>query len=446
MPTPDLREDSRDDLAALREELRRERARAERLEAENADLRALLDALRNSTLWRALEPVRRLGSRLVPLRRLVRVLRQRRAPAPATPLAAEPRGPVPPVAFLSGDPGSASEIYRVHHPLEFLRQAGIAADAAAFGDLAKAAPAFARARTLVLFRCPWTPALDELVRAARGHGAAIVYDVDDLVFEPELGTVEYVDGLRAIEPQDRPIYRERLHANRRALELADLAVLSTDFLAERVRALGKPAEVLANGADAAMLAAAGQVPPPPRDGRLRLGYASGTLTHQKDFAAAAPALARLLAARPEVTLTLLGRLRLDEFPDLARFAGRIELRPPVPHDRLLDEIARFDVNLAPLDWRNPYCAAKSELKYLHAALVGVPTVASPSPPFCAAIDAGRSGLLAETDAQWLEALDGLSGDADLRQEMGEAARQAAVAVYGPDAKAAATCGLYRRWL
>lgn len=445
MLTPEPR-DARDDLAALREELRRERARADRLEAENADLRALLDALRNSTLWRALEPVRRLGSRLVFLRRLVRLLRQRRAPAAAAPLAAEPRGPVPQVAFLSGDPGSASEIYRVQHPLEFLRQDDIAATAAPFGDLAKIAPAFARARALVLFRCPWTPLLDELVGAARGHGAAIVYDVDDLVFEPELGTVEHVDGLRHVEPQDRPIYRERLHANRRALDLADLAVLSTDFLAERVRALGKPAEVLANGADAALLAAAATAPPRPADGRLRLGYASGTLTHQKDFAAAAPALARLLAARPEITLTVLGRLLLDDFPDLARFVGRIERRPPVPHDRLLDEIARFDVNLAPLDWRNPYCAAKSELKYLHAALVGVPTVASPSPPFRTAIAAGRTGLLAESDGEWLAALDRLTGDADLRRRMGDAARQAAIAAYGPETKAAATCGLYRRWL
>lgn len=512
---------SADERADLQEQLRRERARADRLEAENADLRALLDSLRGSTLWRALEPVRRLGSRLVTLRRLVRQARLLRAarevrasglfdaafyraqapglrgdpvlhylregaaagldPGPGFSTAyyrrrnpdaaalnpllhylrfgrAEGRSPrpdavpaaaagdAPMVAFLSGDAGSVSEVYRVRHPLGFLREAGITAEAAPLDDLAAVAGRFAGARLLVLFRTPWTPGLDALVERARAAGAAVVYDVDDLVFEPEIGTVDYVDGLRHVEPQDRPAYRERVHLNRRALELADGAVLSTEYLAGRVRALGKPAWVLPNGADPAMMAAAGRAAalPRPADGRLRLGYASGTLTHQKDFAVAVPALARLMAARPEVTLTLLGSVLVEEFPALAPFAGRLELRPPVPHERLLDEVRRFDVNLAPLEADNPYCAAKSELKYLHAGLLGVPTVASATPPFRAAIVHGRTGYVAEDDGAWFAALDALAGDAALRHRIGDAARMAATAAFGAPAKAAATVALFRR--
>lgn len=511
------------DLAELTERLRRETARADRLEAELADTRLLLDSLRNSTLWRSLEPVRRIGSRLVALRRLVRGLRLRRAArlirasglfdaefyraqvpelgrgdpvlhylthgaaagrdpgpgfstlyyrdrnpdaagmnpllhyltigraegrAPQPGLAAAAVADAPQVAFVSGDPDSASELYRVLHPLAFLAAAGITAEAVPLPQLAKAAARCAAARVLVLFRTPWTPALDALVERARQAGALVVYDVDDLVFEPEFGTLQHVDGLRLLEPQDRPAYRERLHHNRRALDLADLCVLSTEALAERARLLGKPALVLPNGADTAMVAAAGaaRLRPRPEDGRVRLGYASGTLTHQRDLAAAMPALARVLAARPETTLTLLGKVLPAEFPQLAPFAERIELRPAVPHDRLFEELVRFDVNLAPLELGNPFCDAKSELKFLHAALLGIPTIASPTPPFRAAIDHGRTGLLAEDAAAWEAALDRLAGDAGLRRDMGAAAEASALATYGPEAKAAATVALYRRLL
>jgi hypothetical protein len=510
-----------DDPAELREQLRREKARADRLEAELADTRLLLDSLRNSTLWRSLEPVRRLGSRLVALRRLVRSLRLRRAARlirgsglfdaawyrtqvpelgrgdpvlhylthgaaagrnpgpgfdtlyyrdrnpdaaglnplvhyltigraegrlPRPGLAAGPVADAPQVAFVSGDPASASEVYRVLHPLAFLNQAGITAEAAPQSDLARVAARFAAARVLVLFRTPWTAALDSLVERARQAGALVVYDVDDLVFEPEFGTLQHVDGLRLLEPQDRPAYRERLHHNRRALELADLCILSTEALAERARRLGKPALVLANGADAAMVAAAeaARLRSRPDDGRIRLGYASGTLTHQRDLVAAVPALARVLAARPEITLTLLGKVLPTEFPQLAPFADRIELRPAVPHDRLFEELVRFDVNLAPLELGNPFCDAKSELKFLHAALLGIPTIASPTPPFQAAIEHGRTGLLAADDAAWDAALDRLAGDAGLRRAMGAAAQAAALASYGPAAKAETTVALYRR--
>lgn len=505
-------------------ELARERARADRLDAENADLRLLLAALRSSTLWRLTEPLRRLGSRLVGLRRLVRAVRLRwaarrlrasglfdaawyrachaevtgnpvlhyltegaargfdpgpgfsttfyrrrypdtaetnpllhyvlvgrregRSPAPGVVVDLPAAGEAPTIAFVSGDPGSASEIYRVLHPLGLLRRSGLTAEATPVDGLAEVAGRFARAKALVLFRAPWTPALDALIERARGNGAVIVYDVDDLVFDPDLGTVEQIDGLRHVEPQDRPAYRERLHLNRRALELADVCVLSTELLAERVRALGKPAVVLANGADWAMAAAASRALalPRPADGRVRVGYASGTLTHQKDFAQVAPALARLLDARPEVTLTLIGRVLIDEFPDLAAFGSRLELRPMVPHDRLLDEVVRLDINLAPLDWTNPFCAAKSELKYVHAALVGVPTVASPTPPFVTAITPGETGFLAQTAEDWFTALDALAGDGALRRRIGAAARADTERRYGAQSQQDATRALFDRLL
>ena len=89
-------------------------------------------------------------------------------------------------------------------------------------------------------------------------------------------------------------------------------------------------------------------------------------------------IAALLDQLPSVMLTVVGHLDLDEFPELTGKRDRIETRPLVPHRELLNEYARLDVNLAPLECGNlrfPFCEGKSELKYFEAALVKVPTVA-----------------------------------------------------------------------
>ena len=90
------------------------------------------------------------------------------------------------------------------------------------------------------------------------------------------------------------------------------------------------------------------------------------------------AMARVLTDRPSCRLVLFEAadrgyrlIDIEEFPALAEHANRIEWRLMVPVERLAEELARFDINLAPLEVGNPFCEAKSELKYFEAALVDV---------------------------------------------------------------------------
>jgi hypothetical protein len=100
-------------------------------------------------------------------------------------------------------------------------------------------------------------------------------------------------------------------------------------------------------------------------------------------------------------------------------------------------VAQIDINLAPLELDNPFCQAKSEIKYTEAALVGVPTVASPTEAFVHAIHDGEDGFLAATADEWRQALTRLIEQPALRGQVGEAARRAVYAAYLPEPAAAA---------
>ncbi len=97
-------------------------------------------------------------------------------------------------------------------------------------------------------------------------------------------------------------------------------------------------------------------------------------------------------------------------------------------------VAQVDINLAPLELENPFCQAKSEIKYSEAALVGVPTIASPTDAFAYAIESGVNGLLAADDEAWLAALTLLIENEEERRRIGETARQRVYAEYTPEVR------------
>ena len=62
-------------------------------------------------------------------------------------------------------------------------------------------------------------------------------------------------------------------------------------------------------------------------------------------------------------------------------------------------IAEVDINLAPLE-QSIFNEAKSENKWVEAALVKVPTVASNVGAFQRMIVSGETGILCDTEDEW----------------------------------------------
>lgn len=106
---------------------------------------------------------------------------------------------------------------------------------------------------------------------------------------------------------------------------------------------------------------------------------------------------------------------------------------PVPLEDYPQAIAEFDVGVVPLE-ENRFNASKSYLKGLEYASVGVPFVASPSPEY-QVLSRGGIGELADSPKRWKQILREFLDDAGLREEYGEAVKDAVNESYTYDRQA-----------
>ena len=327
------------------------------------------------------------------------------------------------IGFWPGTP----KRYRVFNMAEGLGAAGYAVHAMDLDRLDDIRRYRWRATALVLFRAEYDRlvGVSEVLEYARGIGMRLVYDIDDLVFDPAYA--DSIDALHRMRPYERRRNLQAMQRRRELLRACDLVTVSTAPLAKIAERLGRPAAVIPNSINgeqqrvAAELAAA---PTRRREGVL-LGYFSGSATHQRDFAECESALLDIMERHPEIRLRLVGYLALR--PEWERYRDRIERIGFLGTADLLRCIAEIDINLAPLELGNPFCEGKSELKFFEAALVGVPTVASATETFRDAIDDGISGFLARDTEEWCRAIELLIVSESRRRAVGEAARAVAQA-------------------
>jgi glycosyltransferase involved in cell wall biosynthesis len=361
------------------------------------------------------------------------------------------------IVFVSGEPKTAGNLYRVLRHAEAAAALGAKVSWMRQDELPSRLDEVASASILVIWRAPWDVHLSAAVEAAHRAGAKIVFDVDDLMVDPNFARSDVIDGIRSQGQREDEIraFYERIQTTMMA---ADFCSATTPELASHMRRFQKPTFVLPNGFDADTLnksrLAVRQRLAAGSDGLVRIGYAAGSRTHQRDFSVVAESVGRVLRERPQCRLVLFrapntgshpgavemvywplpgaGILGVEEFPALLGLEDQIEWRDLVPPDRLPEELARYDIALAPLEVGNPFCEAKSELKFFEAALVDVCTVASPTGPFRRAMRDGVTGFLAADPKDWQRVLLRLVDNPELRRRVARAAFYDVLWAYGPE--------------
>jgi glycosyltransferase involved in cell wall biosynthesis len=334
--------------------------------------------------------------------------------------------------------------YRAYNVIEALRLVGIEASHLADRHIPQRLADALAFDLIVLVRRQMTPEVSLLLDAAEQFSIPVVYDIDDYLFDDEV--IPYVEMLRSLPIEEA---RGFVRQWREVLVRCNAFIGTTAYLTERAAALGKRGYLIRNGLNQAQLDLSHRAllevrEAAPRDG-LRLGYFSGTRTHQNDFRKIAAVLDRLLSEFPNVSLIVAGDFDLAEFPEFGRFAGRVEGRDFVDWRLLPAEIARADINLIPLEI-NLFTEAKSNLKYYEAALLKIPSVASPTGVYSSCITHGVNGFLACSENEWYEALRALILDPDLRRQIGERAFRHVLGTYAPPVIAEEAISVYRQLL
>ena len=199
-------------------------------------------------------------------------------------------------------------------------------------------------------------------------------------------------------------------------------------------ATGRPSDIVANALDRETLdfaerGRAAAARRPREDDRVAIFYGSGTSTHDADMAVATEALARLMADDARVVFRVMGPLRLG--PEFDRFGDRVERLPLAHYRQYLAELAAADIAIAPLE-DTVFNDAKSNIKLIEAAIVGLPAVCSPAVEFRDAITDGVDGYLAADTEGWERALRALVADPAHRRAVALAAERNVRARYAPE--------------
>ncbi|WP_454832136.1 glycosyltransferase family protein [Pseudoxanthomonas wuyuanensis] len=274
---------------------------------------------------------------------------------------------------------------------------------------------------VVLCRIAANAAMLRTVDEFRSCGGKVIFDIDDLIFDPD--RIDFIRHVAARPEPDKENFRKMMSRLRDTMWRSDLVTTSTFALKLEVERMGMRAMVLPNNINLRHEAEAQDLAARTRDEgiRVRIGYFSGTKSHEHDFAECSEALISVMQEREDVELLVVGWL---EATDRFRvFGDRFIQMPLLPHDEMMKALATVDINLAPLELHNPFTHCKSELKIFEAALYGIPTIASPTASYAAVITHGRDGLLAATRVQWVRQLRHLISEPRRRIEIGQQAKK-----------------------
>lgn len=309
--------------------------------------------------------------------------------------------------------GAVSGHYRLTWPAQALAAAGhdvtlgagnIGALWTDLGDLSICRAVDIQADVAV-FQRPLDRDIAEAIPILQAQGTAVVVEIDDDFHALPAGHPARVETSAGHNPT----------RNRRwlriACERADLVTCTTRPLVDRYAPHGR-AIILPNCVPHSYLTI-----PRPRHTGVRVGWTGSTVTHVGDLAAAGTGIADGLRDVRGAAFWVVGtgngvrtQLGLDDL----HASGWVSL------DRYPHAYAELDIAVAPLA-ANRFNEAKSWLKPLEAAALGIPCVASPTTPYLEAEAAGLCRTAATPD-DWRRRIRALLIDPAAREIAGEDAR------------------------
>ena len=310
--------------------------------------------------------------------------------------------------------------YRAQHLQEQLIRKGIASELYITAELSNVLPqiTWETVSKVVIYRCLYKGRMKNLIQEAKGHGIPILYDVDDYVFD-----YAKIADLPFMQDEEYKDFEQYTIDIRNCMEQADAFITSTNSLKKVIGETFPGREVYLNRNIASeqmwilsKKALEEKESKQHASDRVVLGYFSGSHTHNGDFERIAKPLLDCMMENNGVYLKVVGCLNLPE--SFKKVEERIETVGFVDWMKLPALIASTDINLMPLE-DTFFHSCKSENKWMEAAMVKVPTIASYNDELAGCTCDGEDIILCRDEEEWKAALERLVGSAKARSGIAE---------------------------
>jgi glycosyltransferase involved in cell wall biosynthesis/cytochrome c-type biogenesis protein CcmH/NrfG len=347
-----------------------------------------------------------------------------------------PRRSIRMIALVVVEISPQCQLYRIDQKCEHLEAAGYQVTVYMENELNQYLAHIYRYDAVIFYRLPALAPLIVAIARSRALGVTTFYDIDDLLFTNDFpDSLESYGGLIKLDEYiglklGVPLYRQ-------AIALCDYGIASTTPLAAEMAKLviSGQAFVHRNAFSAKHELLASSMPKPRLDGRVVIFYGSGTKAHGEDFQQLVePALVEMVRRYgSRVKIVLAGYVPItDELNSIRQNIDIIEVNWDI--DEYWALLRSSDINIAVLK-QSHMTNCKSEIKWMEAAIFGIPSVVSSTSTYREVIEPGVTGLLCDTAEQWVTALDFLVSNDEQRRRIGFQAWQQVRQAYGIDAAA-----------
>lgn len=281
------------------------------------------------------------------------------------------------------------------------------------------------ASQIIIYRTPYSEQFKQLVELAHKYNKPVFYDIDDLVYDTSY--TDQLDYVKTLGKEEKEAYDSGVRSYGKLMELCDAFITSTTDLKNELLKLGKPVYLNRNLASEELISISEQaIAKTIKDKKkIKIGYFSGSITHNENFDLIRSAILKILKEFPQTELHLVGHLTIPD--EMKNYKKQLIVHDFLDWTLLPSLVADMDINLAPLV-DNVFNRAKSEIKWLEAALVGVTTVASDIGSFSEIITNETTGVLV-ADGMWYEQLKDLIDNKTKLEFLGNNAKRKVISTY-----------------
>ncbi|QEA62153.1 glycosyltransferase [Lactococcus lactis] len=281
------------------------------------------------------------------------------------------------------------------------------------------------ASQIIIYRTPYSEQFKQLVELAHKYNKPVFYDIDDLVYDTSY--TDQLDYVKTLGKEEKEAYDSGVRSYGKLMELCDAFITSTTDLKNELLKLGKPVYLNRNLASEELISISEQaIDKTIKDKKkIKIGYFSGSITHNENFDLIRSAILKILKEFPQTELHLVGHLTIPD--EMKNYKKQLIVHDFLDWTLLPSLVAEMDINLAPLV-DNVFNRAKSEIKWLEAALVGVTTVASDIGSFSEIITNETTGVLV-ADGMWYEQLKDLIDNKTKLEFLGNNAKRKVISTY-----------------